>query len=321
MAAKRDRTGPFVIAYGGEDYLLDRVIDLGRSWEDRAYVLVDGDDIKEAEFVELCEQSSLEGDQVIILDNAHKLKEGKLLAAYVEAKRPTDTETVVVAIYRSEKLSDVWDKASKKGVRYHYPKCKAWEEDKFADRVRAEAKRLGLTLDADVPGLLVRLVGDNLRSVVNELNKLVHLVEPGAKVTKKEVGLVISPDPVAEPFEVAEAATSRDAKTAFRLLSVLYKNMGDGAAVPLTAALMKQVEKLLVARHMLDKGDAPEIIAERLEVHRFVLQKKILPRAQKYTVAELRHQMSQLCRLETQVKGHARSKRTLVELALLSLAS
>lgn len=321
MATKKKRALPFVVAYGGEDHLLDLTLDKAKSWKDRVVSLYDGEDLTDAEFVALCEQPCLDGDQVIILDNANKLKGDKVLSSYVKDRSKDDDSVIVVAILRSEKISSTWELAADKGQLQHFPKFKSWQEDKIHARIVDEADRLRLKLDPDVPGLFLKLLGDDLRSTSKELQKMTLLVGEGGRVTRKDVLSVIAPNVPAEPYEVAEVATMKDSKAALRLISVLFQNMGDGAAVPVTASLMKQVEKLLVARQMLDKGDSVEVIATRLDTHKFVVQKNILPRARRFTVPELRDQMRKLCRLETQVKGAARSKRTLVELAVLSIAS
>jgi DNA polymerase III delta subunit len=56
-------------------------------------------------------------------------------------------------------------------------------------------------------------------------------------------------------------------------------------------------------------------------MHEFACKTNLIPVAQKHTVKVLLGHMNQLCKLDAQVKGAARSKRTLVELAVLSLAA
>lgn len=321
MAAKK-HSGPFIVAFGGEDFLLDRMIELGRSWADRRVVVLDADGMADHEVVSVCEQRSFDGrDVVVVLDNAHKIKGDKALKTFIEEKSREDNSVVVVAICRTDKLSELWKKAAEKGRTQHFPACKPWESDKVKQRMVAEAERLGLKLEDDVPDAFLRFIGDDLRRVVNELRKLKLITPEGVKVTKKAVLSVLAPDVPVEPFEVAEAATNKDVKRAMTLVSFLFKNMGDGAAVPITASLCRQVEKLIVARQMLDKGDEISVIATRLGIHAFPLQKDVLPRARKFTVGQLLTQMNNLCRLDAQVKGPARSKRTLVELTVLSIAA
>ena len=103
--------------------------------------------------------------------------------------------------------------------------------------------------------------------------------------------------------------------------SRLYKTHGDSVCIPITAALLKTVEKLIVARQMIDKGDGKDILAARFEMHPFRVERYLIPLARKHEVPELREQMKRLCRLDVQVKGSAPSKRTLVELAALSIAA
>lgn len=321
MAGKK-QSGPFVIAYGGENYLLDRMIDLGRSWAGRRVVVLDGEGLPDHQIVGHCEQRSFDGrDLVVVVDNAHKIKGDKALKAFIESRSREDDSVVVVAILRTDKLAEIWKTAAEKGRTHHYPKFKPWEQDKMKGRIVAEAERLGLRLDNDVPDTFLRFIGDDLRRTVSECQKLALIVPSGTNVSKKHVMRVIAPDIPVEPYEVAEAASNKDPKRAMFLVSLLFKNLGDGASVPITAALLRQIEKLIVARQMLDKGDETSVIAARLGIHAFPLQREVLPRARKFTVPELLRQMQNLCKLDAQVKGPARSKRSLVELTVLSIAA
>ena len=103
-------------------------------------------------------------------------------------------------------------------------------------------------------------------------------------------------------------------------LSVLYKNQGDEALIPVVYALMRQVEKTLIARRLLDKGTSEADVAVALGVKPWILQKSILPQARQHGAKDLVRHMGRLCKLDVDVKGPARSKRTLVELAVLAIA-
>lgn len=321
MAGKK-RSGPFVVAFGGEDYFLDRVIELGRASKDREVVVLDGDGLTDDEFVSVCAMRSFDGaDRTVILDNANKLKGTKALKSLIEDKDPKDDSVIIVAVVRSEKLSELWKAAAAKGRSESYPKFKPWETDKIQKHVEAEAQRLKLTLGKGVVKAFFYFLGTDLRLIVNELRKLTYIVGEGGVVERKHVALVVAPVMPAEPWEVADAAAEKDTKKAMNLISLLYKMHGDGVCIPITAALLKTVEKLIVARQMLDKGDSKDILAARFEMHPFRVERYLVPLARKHTVPELREQMKRLCRLDAQVKGSAPSKRTLVELAVLSIAA
>lgn len=321
VSVEKKPSGPFVIAYGGEDFLLDQIVDKGRSMKNRRVFYLDGDGMTDVEFVDICVQRTFESmKKVVVLDNANKLKGDKALTPFIEETDPKDGSVFVFAIIRSEKLPAVWRAAAKKGRTHHFPSFKPWETGKKEARISAEARRLGLTLEASVPGVFLRFLGDDLRRVSNELRKLTFVVE-GRPVEPKDVARVLAADKPVQPWEVADAATNKDKRRAMNLLSHLFKTMGDSASIPITAGLVRQVERLILARQMMDKGDEVQVIATRLDMHPFPLQKNVLPRAQKFTVRELRDQMNKLCRLDALVKGPARSKRTHVELAVLSIAA
>lgn len=315
------RQGPFVVAYGEEEFLLDRVILVERARRDRHVLHLDGDGLQDHEVVSFCEQGTFDGrPRIVVVDNANKIKGDKALTAYVEAKPTTDDQVILVAVIRADKLAKVWQQAAAKGRIDHYKKLKPWETPALRDRITSEATRLMLRLDEDALEALVIFFGDNLRRVHNELQKLSYIAVNG-RVTKKDVLLVAAPDAHVDPFDVGKVATNKEPKKALRMVSTLFKSLGDAAAIPITAGLLSQVERLIVTRQMLDKGVETKTIAEALGIPPYPVQKDIIPRAQKHTVPVLLDQMKKLCRLDAQIKGAARSKRTLVELAILSIAA
>ncbi len=319
-------TGPFIVVYGDEGFLLDKAIEAKRfQWKQqkRSVALLDGEFINESHFLALCETQSIFEEDLrgIVLDNAQEMKVGKRLEAFLVNRNPKDFSTLIMIVYRGASLPKSWVEAVKKGSEEHYNKFKPWEIDKVYKRTVDEAKQLNLRLGRGVPEMLHYVLGDNLRAVVNELRKLSYLVGSNGLVEKVDVASVVAPDVPVEPWQVAEAALSKNPVKAMNLVALLHAYMGDGFVVPVTIGLQRQVEKILVVRQMLDKGDAISTIAAAMDKSEFFCQKNVIPVAQRHTVRELLGHMSTLCKLESRVKGAARSKRTLVELAVLSIAA
>lgn len=104
-------------------------------------------------------------------------------------------------------------------------------------------------------------------------------------------------------------------------VSLLYQDMGDGAAVPIAISLMVQAEKLLVARQMLDEHKSVEEIASRYGMSPFGFKKNIMSTLLKHDVKHLLEHMQRLAKLDVEVKGMSQSKRTLVELAVLTITA
>lgn len=321
MAAKKT-LGAFVVSFGSEDYFLDQDLERARSWKDRSVVSVSGDDVDDRELVGLCETGSMDGSaRVVILDDAQKVKGDKALKAYVAAKDPADDSVVLVAIVRSEKCPAIWNDAAKKGRLIEHKKLKAWDSNNEVVKwIEGEARRLGLILDKGISEVLFQLVGPNLYRLANELGKLSVLFGKDAKVGLAEVKLVISPSPTAEPYQVAEAAVAKDSRRAMNTISTVYRVMGEDAHVPITFSLIKQIEKLTMARSLLDKGATEDEVAAALEMNAWRYRNHFLPIVQKHRLPDLVRHMRTLRTLDENVKSSARSKRTLVELAVLGIA-
>jgi DNA polymerase III delta subunit len=323
MAAAKSGTMPFVVSFGAEDYFLDKDIDRALGWKDRVVTLLDGDGMPDHELVSFCEMPTPEGEgRVVIVDYANKLKGDKTLRTYVEEKVPTDTSTVLVAIIRSEKLSDVWVKAGSKGRVIEHKKLKTWDNNNEVIKwVETEAKALGRRFDTGVSSLLYQLVGADLHKLHSELRKLCLIVPQGSSIGVTQVKLVVAPSPTSDPFQVADAVLEKDARKAMNALSILYKNQGDEVNVPLTAAIMKAVERALVARKILDRGGSEEDVATRLSMHPWRCKTQFMPFVKKHSARDLTRHMGRLCKLDADVKGPARSKRTLIELTVLSICA
>jgi DNA polymerase III delta subunit len=170
-----------------------------------------------------------------------------------------------------------------------------------------------------VAEILFALLGGDLYRIASELQKL-SIIVGTEKASMQHVKLIIAPAQSAEPWQVAEAAISKDLKLAMNRLSTVYKNMGDDADIPLSNALMRQVEKMMVVRSLLDRGSSEDDAAAAVGMHPFRFKMAFLPHVRKHSLKGLVQVMGRLCSLDANVKGHARSKRTLVELAVLSVA-
>ncbi len=319
--AKKIVLQPFFVSFGAEGYFLDQDLERARGWKDRTMQLVDGEDITADELVSLLETRGFEDlDRVVILDNAQKVKESKALKRYIEDKNPTDGTSVLVALVRAEKLPEIWNTAAKKGRLSEHRKLKTWDgNNEVLKWISLTASRLEMTLDTGAADMVYQLVGADLYRLSNELEKLQLLAGKGKKVGIEHVKAVLAPSPSAEPWQVAEAVVEKDARKAMNTLSLVYRNMGEDAHVPVTFSLIKQVEKLLVARQLLDQQASEEEIAAAVGMHPWRCKTYFVPHVRKHSFGALISCLGGLRKLDQMVKGPARSKRTRVELMVLSI--
>jgi DNA polymerase III subunit delta len=317
-------TKPFYIFFGGEEFLLDRARTWARSWAGRQVITLDGERLADHELVDVCRAGSFdESMRTVILDEANKVKGDKALKAYIKDKDEKDRTTILVAIVRSDKLPAIWAEAGKKGEVVEHAKFKTYDDDNDVVRwivKEATSKSVGIRLGKGVPEALYSFVGHDLGHLAGEVQKLALLVGRGNEATIEHLRFVLSPSPTAEAWQVAEAVADKDFCRAMNLLSTLYKSEGEDANVPIAYALMKQIEKLMTLRYMLDAKMTEQDIASALGVNPKRVKYMLMP-ARKHSLPDLIKHMQKLALLDAGVKGSTRSKRTLVELAVLSIAA
>lgn len=312
----------FNVFYGEEGYLLDRELRGAVKWPDRHVHLLDGADTTEDAIVEAMGDLPLDENSgtIVVVDNAEEVKVSSGLIAYARRRNPKDRSSLLVAICRTAQLSKGWSEVAASGRAVEYARFKPWEKEKIKDRLLSEVELLGLTLEEGAFDLLFTLHGEQTSCMVNELRKATYLVENGAAISRDTVLSICARRYSVAPWDVAEAAFAKDSKRALRAVSMLFQDRGEETLVPVVASMMKQLERLVVLRNLLDQQQTPEAMGAALGIHPFRV-KKDLPTVRKHTVPQLLEQMKNLCELEAQIKGAAPAKRTLVELAVLSLAA
>ena len=321
MAEKKAQILPFTIVFGGESFFLDQALIRARSWAGRQVTLLDGEEVTASDIVSACESCTFDGsDRVVAVDNAHKVKADKYLKAYVYEKDMGDVSNVLVAICRADNVPEIWAEAAKKGRLIEHKKLKTWDNNNEVVKwIPVEAKRLGIALDKEVPETLFKFVGHDLHKIANELNKLVLLIGKGNKATIEHLRSVAVPSMPVDPYKVVEAVLRKDSTAAMNLLSFLFSGLGEEAAVIVTVSLMRQMEKLFLARQLFDKKMPEDEIASAIEMHPYRFRSFFLPAVKQHNLAAILQHMARLCRLESDVKGSSRSKRTLVELTVLAI--
>jgi DNA polymerase III delta subunit len=320
-------TTPVVVSFGEEPFLLDRDLNSFRDQKNYSVTRLDGASVKEASIVSACETYEIDYDdptniqpRVVVLDNGHKIKPDKYLKSYLEGRDGNDVSSVLAVVIRAAAVPAFWTKLGSKVTLIEHKKFKTWDDrNEVVGWVVEESKRIRLDLSVQLAKAMFQADGDDLYRLSSELGKLKLLVGK-APVTVEHLRLVMTPSSSVESWDVAEAAFMRSPKKALYLLSELYKYASEEPSLMILGALTKGVERLFVARSMMDKGAAPDEAAAGLGMHPYRFKKSLLPQVEKQTVTRLVKAMQNLCKLDVDLKRTSH-RRTLIELAVLDLAS
>jgi DNA polymerase-3 subunit delta len=320
---------PLVLAFGEEDFFLDRDIAWLSRYPGREVTVLDGSEVTDDQVISACETLVVDFEnpenirpRLVVLDNATKVKGDKRLKEYLSTRSKGDTYSALAAICRTEKVPALWSKVDKGLVLVReHKKLKTWDNNnEVAKWASEEAKRLGFSLDLRCATGLFHLTGGDLYRINNELNKLLLLVGKGGTADPTKIQMVAARSAGAEPWTVVDAALLKDKRGAMNGLNLLYRFASDEPSILLLGALAKGVERVFVARTLLDRGCQVDDVAARLSMHPFRYQKTVHAQAGKHTVKSLSKIMQKLSELDVELKRTSH-RRTLVELVVLEIST
>jgi DNA polymerase-3 subunit delta len=134
---------------------------------------------------------------------------------------------------------------------------------------RVEAK--GATIERPAADALAVAVGDDLRLLDSEIEKLAIYVGDERPITADDVDLLVPYAGTANVFAMVDAIGRRDGRTALRLLHKLLDE--NAAPLYLLSMIVRQFRILIQVKELSAQGLAASTIAKRAGLHPFVAEK------------------------------------------------
>lgn len=149
--------------------------------------------------------------------------------------------------------------------------------------IQQRAQDKGGTLSSEATRMLAVLVGNDLRLLDQELEKLL-LYTDGQQVTTGNVQALVSRARQTSIFDLVDCVGRRQSDRALRLL---HRMLDDGQApLYLLTMLARQVRILIQVSELRARGLASREIAQRLKLHPYVVEKG-LAQAQNFNMEQL----------------------------------
>lgn len=139
----------------------------------------------------------------------------------------------------------------------------------IAQRVR---ERRG-SITAGATAQLAAFVGDDLRLLAQEIEKLLSYVDRARPITEEDVQLLVSDAREANIFDMVDALARRDSEAASRLLH--HRLEGGDHPLALQGMVARQVRILIQVKELNQEGLNRKAIARRLGLHPFVVRKAL----------------------------------------------
>ncbi|MDP2949470.1 MAG: DNA polymerase III subunit delta, partial [Chloroflexota bacterium] len=190
-------------------------------------------------------------------------------------------------------------------------------QKKVVSWLLARAQKEGVDISPPAAQLLADLVGDNLRLLVSELEKLATYAY-GRRIEGADVKALVSEARDVNIFAMVDAIAEKRPAVALRLLR---RQIEDGRdAGYLFAMVIRQYRFIIQAKELMLAGLPAQEIGQRLEIGSdFVLQ-RVLDQAQRYSLPRLKAAYRRLLEADVGVKRGRYEEDLALELLVHDLA-
>ncbi|HLB59726.1 MAG TPA: DNA polymerase III subunit delta, partial [Bdellovibrionota bacterium] len=229
-------------------------------------------------------------------------------------EHPPETSVVVFvaeSIDEREKFFKQLKKSSAVMVQARTP-----YEDKVPQWIQYIAKKFNKKIDDRGVAYLLKTVGSNLQDLKNEISKAAIYVGEQSVITLEALQTVASPLRETTIFDLTNAVGMGETKEAIHELQKLL-TIGEPEPKILTM-LVRQWRLIWRACTMLDHGNPPAVVTERLKVHKF-FRAEFLNQCSQHDVQILRKRFPLFYETDLRLKRSAEDKRLALEELTLRL--
>jgi DNA polymerase-3 subunit delta len=208
--------------------------------------------------------------QVIIVKEAQAWKDLTPLARYLKA--PTKSTILVIGYkYKTpDKRSSEGSEIKKNTIYLETKKLKDYQVSAWIEQY---LRNKGYSITPQASQMLTDFLGSDLGKIVNELNKLFIVLQPGARITPDDVEKNIGFSKEFNFWELTNALGARDVLKANRIITHFGLNPGAYPFPPLTGSLFSYYIKLFEYHFMADKSE--KAVAAEWNIHPFVAKSYI----------------------------------------------
>ena len=217
------------------------------------------------------------------------------LVAYISDLPPT-TNLVLVEREALERRHPILKVAGEKGA-VHFA---GLDKNNLQPWIIKRAKEVGATIEPSAAHLLGRLVGPELRTLNNELEKLALYVNQERAIQVADIELLVPYTEEAERFGFSNAIGQRNARKAY---DQLRKELDEGKnPMAILAGIAAQIRSLIEVKDMAERKMTPAEIARIKGWRSDYAAKMRLKEAAKFSMSRLEEIMALLLEFDLAIK-------------------
>ena len=233
--------------------------------------------------------------------NGHSTKkdEPQILADCIKAF-PESTVTILIDIIEvrnsSLKSNPLFNALADKAQVIPFPVLK---NIKLTQWIQARVTRQGGSVSRQATDLLVQIIGGDLHTMVNEINKLVAFTS-GRLIEEKDVRLIVSAAQEADVFVLVDAIMDHKTGLAEQMLQKLLQR----GTVPsqILALLARQIQVMIQLKDLKSLKRSTSDIQSKLGIYNPYTWNKVSTRAEKYAMEKLKAIYRSLLATDLEIK-------------------
>ncbi|MBC8045169.1 MAG: DNA polymerase III subunit delta [Fimbriimonadaceae bacterium] len=253
------KLAPVYLLHGAESYYIDKISEYIENTvvteEERSFnhSVFYGKDSNVQDILDTCRRFPMFANkQVVTIREANHLKGLENFESYLNHLVPS---TILIICYKGgtlDKRKKVYKLLQDKGVVFESTELKENEIPLFIENY---LKRKNFSVESKANNLLVDYLGTDLNKITNELDKLIINLQPGAKITVKEIEENIGISKDHNVWELQSALLIKDSSKAFKILHYLNQNPKTNPFVLTISNLHSGFVKLYHFMHGQDAKD------------------------------------------------------------------
>ncbi len=247
--------------------------------------------------------------------NKDNLKEGdeEILARYLA--RPAETSIVIFVAAELDKRRKISKLLLEKCVAVEFSELKDAELIGWA---KTKLKELNADADTRALNLLVALVGNNVRRLTNEIEKLAVAALPDKLITYELVESLVPDSREISNFDLTDHLLAKDKS---RSLQVLKKILDDGAEPLMLLGLISyNFHRLFLSKELMRQGVDRKEIARIMKLH-WSKQEDFLATARRTDAEKLSWVMQKIAETDVAIKTSKATPRLQIEMLVCELVN
>lgn len=316
---KGGEVGPLYLFAGAEEYLVEEAIRLikerlvVRGEEELNFDMLFGSETSAQAILGSVETVGFFSERwLIVVQNADSLKDRKLLISY--CKDPFKSTCLVLVDNKIDSKDELQSMLmlSKDAVVSHF-----WPlfPNQVPPWIRERARQKGKSISYECAEVLQELAGNSLRSLDQEIEKLVIYIGVRKNIEEEDVCAVVGPSNTENIFKLADAIGEKRLDKALNVFNQL-KNKGDDV-IAILGLLVRHFRILWQVKEMDEDGLAMLEMSKMTKIKPLFL-KNYLQQIRNFSRDELKDAFRRMLKTDTEIKTGITEPRTALESLLIS---